>query len=80
MKTKIKWAVNVISLLVISGLVFFTMGVMFNDLPNPSMGLYDVITYCAIIFIGGTLAAIHTKVLIQDIFKLLPANDKEGVK
>ena len=78
MKTKIKWAVNVISLLVMSGLVFFRMGVMFNDFHNPSMGLYDVITYCAIIFIGGTLAAIHTKVLIHDIFKLLP-KDEEGV-
>ena len=39
--------------------------------------VYDVIKHCAIIFIGGTLLAIHTKVLIQSIFKLLP-KDKEG--
>lgn len=75
-KIKIKWIFEVAGMVIMSALVFFTAGCMFADIAN--YGLYDVIKHCAIIFIGGTLLVIHTKVLLQDIFKLLP-KDKEGV-
>lgn len=77
-KIKIKWTFDVAGLVIMSALVFFTAGCMFADIAN--YGLYDVIKHCAIIFIGGTLLVIHMKVLIQDIFKLLPATDEEDVK
>jgi hypothetical protein len=77
MKTKMKWTFDVAGMVIMSAAVFFTAGCMFADIAN--YGLYDVIKHCAIIFIGGTLLVIHTKVLIQDIFKLLP-KDERGVK
>jgi hypothetical protein len=76
-KIKIKWTFDVAGMVIMSAAVFFTAGCMFADIAN--YGLYDVIKHCAIIFIGGTLLVIHTKVLIQDIFKLLP-KDERGVK
>ena len=78
MKTKMKWTFDVAAMVIMSAAVFFTAGCMFADIAN--YGLYDVIKHCAIIFIGGTLLVIHTKVLIQDIFKLLPASEQESEK
>ena len=72
MKIKIKWALKVINLLFLSCIVFTTFGKSFVGWVN--MGLYDVIIHCAVVFSGGTLLIIYTKVLIQDIIKLLPSN------
>ena len=76
-KIKIKWTLDIVYLVILSGLVFFTGGCMYVDLPN--LGLYEVLWHSAIVFIGGTLLVGHTKAIIINIFKLLPASDKEGV-
>lgn len=76
-KIKIKWALDILYLVILSGLVFFTGGCMYVDLPN--LGLYEVLWHSAIVFIGGTLLVGHTKAIIVNIFKLLPANDEESV-
>jgi len=76
-KIKIKWALDILYLVLLSGLVFFTGGSMYVDLPN--LGLYEVLWHSAIVFIGGTLLVGHTKAIIINIFKLLP-KDERGVK
>jgi len=75
-KIKIKWALDILYLVILSGLVFFTGGSMYVDLPN--LGLYEVLWHSAIVFIGGTLLVGHTKGIIINIFKLLP-KDERGV-
>jgi hypothetical protein len=78
MKIKVKWTLDVLSLVALSAAVFFTAGCAFVDLPN--LGLYEVLWHSAIVFIGGTMLVSHTKAIITNVFKLLPASDQKGEK
>lgn len=74
MKIKVKWTLDVLSLVALSAAVFFTAGCAFVDLPN--LGLYEVIWHSAIVFIGGTMLVSHAKAIITNVFKLLPIEEE----
>ena len=76
-KIKIKWTLDILYLVILSGLVFFTGGSMYVDLAN--LGLYEVLWHSVIVSVSGTLLVGHTKAIIINIFKLLPKDDEEGV-
>tara|TARA_R100000664_G_C2725147_1_gene117333 strand:- start:241 stop:480 length:240 start_codon:yes stop_codon:yes gene_type:complete len=74
-KIKIKWTLDILYIVILSGLVFFTGGSMYVDVAN--LGLYEVIWHSVIVSVGGSMLVGHTKAIIINIFKLLP---KDGEK